>query len=109
MIPLGPSSHAIAARSPSDVLLAIVPVRIRSGGRMIETYALLDSGSQATLMRMDAARALGLKGKKKTIKFGTFHGHSKTQPSQRSSLTLSLYQRSAIASSQFQVPTLYPG
>ncbi len=71
----GPSLNAIAPQVAPEVLLAVVPVRIQAGRRTLETYALLDSESQATLIREDAARALELGGRKRAIRFGTFLGN----------------------------------
>ncbi|XP_045026266.1 uncharacterized protein LOC123470255 [Daphnia magna] len=62
------------SRLTSDVLLAVVPVRLRAGCRTLDVFALLDTGSQATLLREDAANALGLTGRPRKIRFGTFHG-----------------------------------
>ncbi|KAI9555910.1 hypothetical protein GHT06_018435 [Daphnia sinensis] len=70
----GPQTLAIAPRLTSDVLLAVVPVRLRAGCRTLDVFALLDTGSQATLLREDAANALGLTGRPRKIRFGTFHG-----------------------------------
>ncbi|XP_045023060.1 uncharacterized protein LOC123467054 [Daphnia magna] len=70
----GPQTLAIAPRLTSDVLLAVVPVRLRAGCRTLDVFALLDTGSQATLLREDAANALGLTGQPRKIRFGTFHG-----------------------------------
>ncbi|XP_057377921.1 uncharacterized protein LOC130699839 [Daphnia carinata] len=44
----GPQTFAIAARSASNVRLAVVPVRLRAGDRTLDVFALLDTGSQAT-------------------------------------------------------------
>ncbi|XP_045032722.1 uncharacterized protein LOC116934425 [Daphnia magna] len=71
----GPQTLAIAPRLTSDVLLAVVPVRLRAGCRTLDVFALLDTGSQATLLREDAANALGLTGRPRKIRFGTFHGN----------------------------------
>ncbi|XP_045036464.1 uncharacterized protein LOC123477110 [Daphnia magna] len=70
----GPQTLAIAHRLSSDVLLAVVPVRLRAGCRTLDFFALLDTGSQATLLREDAAQALGLKGRPRKVRFGTFYG-----------------------------------
>ncbi|XP_057376132.1 uncharacterized protein LOC130697028 [Daphnia carinata] len=70
----GPQTLAIAPRSASNVLLAVVPVRLRAGDRTLDVFALLDSEGQATLLREDAAQALGLTGRLRKIRFRTFHG-----------------------------------
>lgn len=51
---------AVAPEPASEVLLAVVPVQLVAGGRSLDTYALLDSGSEATLLRKDAAEKLAL-------------------------------------------------
>ncbi|XP_045026337.1 uncharacterized protein LOC123470277 [Daphnia magna] len=70
----GPQTLAIAPRLSSDVLLAVVPVRLQAGCRTLDVFALLDTGSQATLLREDAAQELCLKGRSRKVHFGTFHG-----------------------------------
>ena len=45
-----------------------------ANGKCIETNALLDTGSQLTLLRSDIASKIGLDGPCKKLKFGTFHG-----------------------------------
>ena len=53
----------------NEVYLQIVPVQIAdANGKMVKTYALLDTGSQSTLVRDDLAVQLQLKGVKKNIK-----------------------------------------
>ncbi|XP_059350123.1 uncharacterized protein LOC130704363 [Daphnia carinata] len=49
-------------------------VRLRTGDRTLDVFGLLDTGSQATLLREDAAQALGLTGRPRKIRFGTFYG-----------------------------------
>ena len=58
----------------SKVLLAIVPVRIRVGENFIDTFGMLDTGSDASLISSDVADQLGLRGEVKPMTFGTFHG-----------------------------------
>ncbi|XP_032799158.2 uncharacterized protein LOC116936052 [Daphnia magna] len=70
----GPQTLAIAPRLTSDVLLAVVPVRLPAGCRTLDVFAQLDTGSQATLLREDAANVLGLTGRLRKISFRTFHG-----------------------------------
>ena len=45
-----------ATRGQRDVYLQIVPVKLHGRGRTLDTYALLDGGSQSTLIKEDAAR-----------------------------------------------------
>ena len=55
------------------VFLQIVPVTItnKEGNHPIKTYALLDTGSQVTLIRDDIANATGLNGEPQKVKMGT--------------------------------------
>ena len=54
--------------SYTPVCLQIVEVKIKSGnGTMISTYALLDNGSQSSLIREDFAKSLNLKGTNVTV------------------------------------------
>ena len=74
--------NSVAPKTIAEVLLAVVPVRVQAGGRFLDTHALLDNGSQATLIREDAARLLGLKGPRKPVRFSTFQGSDPTIQSQ---------------------------
>ena len=52
--------------------MQIVPVKVHGKGNgTFDTYALLDSGSQSTLIRDDDAKRLGLKGKRKFVHIAT--------------------------------------
>ena len=44
------------------------------GEKLIDTYAMLDSGSDAFLIHKDVARSLRLRGKSNPLLFGTFNG-----------------------------------
>ena len=57
----GPQMHdAVAPRSSTDVLLAVVSVRLCAEGSTLDTCALFDTGSQATILCEDVVRLLGL-------------------------------------------------
>ena len=58
--------------STKKVFLQIVPVRIHYGNRSCSTFALLDNGSESTLLRQDLSGKLGLKGKLVDVSVGTF-------------------------------------
>ena len=62
------------ALDDKTVFLCVVPIKIRANNRTIETFALLDTGSEVSLIRTDVARSLGLRGSPFTMKGGTFHG-----------------------------------
>ncbi len=57
-----------------QVVLPIVTVKIRAGDRSLVVLALLDTGSQVTLVHEDAVRYLGVDGEREVIHLTTFHG-----------------------------------
>ncbi|XP_066934903.1 uncharacterized protein [Clytia hemisphaerica] len=58
------------------VFLQIVPVMILNKYRQwVTTYALLDSGSQCTLIKKSLCNKLGLRGRMETIKISTIKDH----------------------------------
>ena len=65
----------------SQVLLMVVPIRVHVGEKSIDTYAMLDSGSDASLIRQDVERRLGLRGRSNSFLFGTFHRTEMIKPS----------------------------
>ncbi|XP_059352180.1 uncharacterized protein LOC130698697 [Daphnia carinata] len=107
----GPQTFAIAPRSASNVLLAVVQVRLRAGDRTLDVFALLDIGSQATLLREDAAEALGLTGRPRKIRFGTFHGKDPLADTRFVDFTVSSLdgEESCPVSDAFVVPNLNVG
>ncbi|XP_057377943.1 uncharacterized protein LOC130699905 [Daphnia carinata] len=107
----GPQTFAIAPRSASNVLLAVVPVRLRAGDRTLDVFALLDTVSQATLLREDAAEALGLTGRPRKIRFGTFHGKDPIVDTRLVDFTVSSLdgKESCPVSDAFVVPHLNVG
>lgn len=56
------------------VLLPIIEITIQAGDRYVKALALLDSGSQVTLIHRDLAECLHLEGEEYQISFSTFHG-----------------------------------
>ena len=59
-------------KSNRHVFLQVVPVKVsNSTGDSIETYALLDSGSQCTIIKKSLCQTLNLPGKLKRISLGT--------------------------------------
>lgn len=61
-------------RDKQRPILPIIPVVVRAGEKSVKILALLDSGSQVTLIRNDIARHLGISGKAERIRLSTFHG-----------------------------------
>jgi hypothetical protein len=55
-------------------LLNVVPIKLVANGKVLDTFALLDNGSDVSLIRADVAKYLNLSGPKKRITFNTFHG-----------------------------------
>ena len=51
-------------RRGSSVLLKLVKVCLYNGNRKMETYAILDDGSERTMLLHSAAQELGLQGRK---------------------------------------------
>ena len=49
------------------IFLQIIPVKLSNGHTFIETNALLDCGSDGTLLRKDVAQRLNLKGKQEKL------------------------------------------
>lgn len=57
------------------VFLQVVPIKVTSSsGNRIKTYALLDGGSQCTILRKDFCQILKLQGDLKQIDLGTLKG-----------------------------------
>ena len=64
----GVKFNGLTGSSPKDVFLMIVPVCLEAAdGKTFETHALLDDGSESTLMREDVAEKLGIPSKPKSI------------------------------------------
>ena len=61
----------------------MVPVRVRNAqGMAVDTFALLDPCAEATLIRQDLAKKLGLHGPTKALSIGTILSESSRQPSE---------------------------
>ena len=61
---------SVTTPDPS-VLLAVIPVNIQFNGRQVNVLALLDPGSQVTLLKSDVAAKLGMKGVNRSLKVKT--------------------------------------
>ena len=55
-------------------LLNVVPIKVIANGKVFKTFALLDNGSDVSLIRQDVANYLNLIGPKRRVTFNTFHG-----------------------------------
>ena len=65
---------AVRARETTP-LLPIVAVILKSRDRTVRTYALLDPGSEATLILQDIADELALEGPTESSRISTYHAH----------------------------------
>ena len=63
-------------RLPSSnlVLLSVIRLRVTVGDTSLMTFALLDTGSEVSLIRENVALSLGLKGPMTLLRLGTFYG-----------------------------------
>ena len=66
------ASHA-ATVDPKVVLLPIVPVVIRANNKVVDTFALLDPGSEVTLLSSWVKEKLELTGPAESAVIGTWH------------------------------------
>ena len=79
-----PVFTGIASVDPdTTVLLQIVPISLRTPKGVFETYALLDSGSQASLILEDFAERVGLQGKESVLHLGTIDAAVAAKPSHK--------------------------
>ena len=63
---------ALHLSTDKDVYLWIVPVKLTTpNGQSFSTHALLDNGSQSTLLREDVAKKLQLHGRHNSVNVGT--------------------------------------
>ncbi|XP_073334837.1 uncharacterized protein [Pagrus major] len=73
----------------SCVLLKMVKVCLYNGKRRIETYAILDDGSERTILLHDAARELGLQGQTENLVLRTIRQDTRTVPGRSVSFSVS--------------------
>lgn len=57
--------------SSSEVLLKIIHVILKNGDSSVDTYAVLEDGSECTILLHDAAQALGLHGNPEDLQLRT--------------------------------------
>lgn len=68
-----------ATNATGTVLLSVVPVTATSGDCVVSTYALLDTGSEGSLITNNLAQKLRLTKFPSQIHLSTFHGHDPSQ------------------------------
>ena len=52
----------MTVKSKSQASLGVLPVRIQVDGKEVRTFALVDSGSNTTLVKRDLIDKLGIQG-----------------------------------------------
>ena len=75
-------------------LLPIVPVVLHANGQSIQALALLDTGSEITMLKKEIADKLGLKGPKESSQISTFHARDPTVETRRVSFKISSLDQS---------------
>ena len=73
----------------SRVLLKVVPVLLHHGSRTLDTYAVLDDGSERTMLLPSAAQELGLRGTTETLPLRTIRQDVQTLHGSCVSFTIS--------------------
>ncbi|VDP58804.1 unnamed protein product [Schistosoma curassoni] len=89
-------------RVQKQAAFAIVPVLVRNGEKVAQTFAFLDSGSYASLITEDLAKRLNLEGGLKTISLKTLNNHSTIQCKE-----VQLEVSSLDSSSSFRIPNVW--
>lgn len=75
--------------SKSTVYYQILPVTLRNGNRILETFAFLDPGSSLSLLDESAAKQLGLCGRSDPLELTWTQNVTKETPSRRVQLWIS--------------------
>ena len=89
---------AVVGCSSPTVLLQIVPLLVETPkGDIVHTYALLDSGSQATLIKL--ADEVGLEGSKEVLTLGTINSKEVSKPSRKVSFSVKAASNDSAAKS----------
>ena len=83
------SINQVCAQPQRKVLLQVLPVQIHSQDNLINTYAVLDPGSDSTLIRKDLADRLQLVGETCQLNINTVGNDVSTQNLHRVSFSLS--------------------
>lgn len=72
--------HLDPALRSSYVLLKMVKVCLYNGKRKLEIFAILDDGSERTILLDDAAKKLGLRGQTESLVLRTIRQDTRTVP-----------------------------
>lgn len=72
----------------AKVMIKIVRVHLHCRNKMLDTYAVLDDGSETTLLLASAANQLGLQGEEETLTLRTISRDPKTIEGERVSLQI---------------------
>lgn len=78
-----------AKSGSSEVMLKIVRVYLHYRGRMLDTYAVLDDGSEKTLLLHSAALQLGVQGPREVLTIRTIRRDVKEISGEQVALTIS--------------------
>lgn len=66
------------SRTTTDTYLQVIPVTLTHNNKSVTTNAILDSGSDSTLICEETARKLGLGGKEQPLRISTILSNSET-------------------------------
>ena len=79
-----PSVPLLGQKNLSTVLLQVLPLRVVDGnGSSITTFALLDSGSEVTLVDPSHISCLGLYGRSDRLVFSTISNNNELQEGEK--------------------------
>ncbi|KAM9744816.1 uncharacterized protein ACNS7B_009326 isoform 1-T1 [Menidia menidia] len=84
-----PVNYYLDPSRGSCVLLKMVKVHLHYGAKRMETYAILDDGSERTMLLHQAAQQLGLRGQKEELALRTIRQDIKTVPGRSVSFSVS--------------------
>lgn len=78
------SCATAGAKDSGTILLQVVPLRVVGlNGKTVTTYAMLDSGSEITLVDPSLVNSLGLSGRPDRLVFSTVSDHNEPQEGER--------------------------
>ena len=89
-------------------LLPIFPVILQENGIIIHTYAMLDTGSEITMIAQDVAKQLKLQGPAQDARISTFHSQDPAIKVRRVSFKITSVDRANVFKIEgcYSVPTL---